>query len=228
MPATDKRAFIVVELAGEHPNQLGILTDQASLIHSHGGEVLAYAPAGKVAGLEPGTVSAGMLVARWPHRTQARRISLEALLPALRAHSPWRSSPQLFLVDGLPDEGLPDLPEIPTVASVAKPAPGLRNMFLVVRGSAWDTARLSAYRDVILPMHKERGGYYEAFVGQPDQVEALAGEWTEQIFAISRWPTRAAAEDFWFSDRYQTQAIPLRLGAGRFTVHALEGVETPH
>jgi uncharacterized protein (DUF1330 family) len=56
----------------------------------------------------------------------------------------------------------------------------------------------------------------------PGQVEALSGEWTEQILAISRWPTRAAAEDFWYSDRYQAEAIPIRLGAGRFTVHMLE------
>lgn len=223
----DHPAFIVVILAGEHANQIGILNNLASLVRSHDGELLASAPSGKVAGLEPGTLAAGMLIARWPHRTQARRVSLDVLIPALAAQLPRHSPPQLFLVDALPDAGLPDTPDIPTVASVAKPAPGLRNMFLVVRGSAWDTARLSAYRDVILPMHKELGGYYEAFVGQPDQVEALAGEWTEQIFAISRWPTRAAAEDFWFSDRYQTQAIPLRLGAGRFTVHALEGVETP-
>jgi hypothetical protein len=36
---------------------------------------------------------------------------------------------------------------------------------------------------------------------------------------VSRWPTRAAADDFWYSERYQRVAIPLRLGAGRFTVH---------
>jgi uncharacterized protein (DUF1330 family) len=224
MPATGKRGFIVVEIAGEHANQLGILRDLASLIRSHDGEVLAWAPAGKTAGLEPGTVSAGLLVARWAQHAAARRISLEILLPAIRAQLPSQASLQLFLVDALPDDGLPDMPDIPTVASVPKPAPGLRNMFLIVRGTAWDATRLNAYRDVILPMHKERGGYYEVFAVQPGQVEALAGEWTEQIFAISRWPTRAAAEDFWYSERYQREAIPLRLGAGRFTVHALESV----
>lgn len=94
-----------------------------------------------------------------------------------------------------------------------------------MRGTAWDQDRLNAYRDVILPMHFERGGYYEAFAIAPGQVEAVSGTWPDQIFAISRWPTRAAAEDFWFSDRYQKEAIPLRLGAGRFTVHALEAAD---
>jgi uncharacterized protein (DUF1330 family) len=55
------------------------------------------------------------------------------------------------------------------------------------------------------------------------EVTALHGEWSDVIFAISRWPTRAAAEDFWYSERYQKTAIPLRLnGAGRFTVSLLD------
>ena len=54
------------------------------------------------------------------------------------------------------------------------------------------------------------------------EVVPLSGEWKEQIFAISRWPTRASAEDFWFADRYQGTAIPIRIGAGKFTVHVLE------
>jgi uncharacterized protein (DUF1330 family) len=117
--------------------------------------------------------------------------------------------------------------DIPSAASVPRPDATQRHFFLLVRGSAWDQERLNAYRDVILPMHFERGGYYESFAIAPGQVEALSGAWTEGIFAISRWPTRAQAEDFWFSDRYQAQAIPLRLGAGRFTVHGLEARGAP-
>ena len=62
----------------------------------------------------------------------------------------------------------------------------------------------------------------EVFAVAPGEVTALSGVWRDQIFAISRWPTRAAAEDFWFCDRYQTQAIPLRVGYGRFDVNLLD------
>jgi uncharacterized protein (DUF1330 family) len=145
------------------------------------------------------------------------------VLPWVRRQIPAALTPQLLVADSLPDAGLPDMMSIPTSASVPRPTAEQRHFFLLVRGSAWDQQRLDAYRDVILPMHFERGGFYESFAIAPGQVEALSGVWTDGIFAISRWPSRARAEDFWFSDRYQTEAIPLRLGAGRFTVHGLEG-----
>jgi hypothetical protein len=30
------------------------------------------------------------------------------------------------------------------------------------------------------------------------------------------------AEDFWYAERYQTTGIPLRIGAGKFTVHVVD------
>ncbi len=71
-------------------------------------------------------------------------------------------------------------------------------------------------------MMRERGAYYIAFeLG--GSVTVLAGAWQEGIFAISRWPRRAHAEDFWFSERYQQTAIPIRTGVGRFDVQIIEG-----
>lgn len=218
-------AFLLVEIAGEHMNQVGLLAELAAAAREAGGTVYAHAPPGRVACLEPGTIASGLLVAHWADRERARRAAHERLLPMLQAALPAACRPLVLLVESLPAEGLPSMPAIPTAASVPRPPASPRNMFLVVRGSAWDQQRLDAYRDVILPMHFERGGYYEAFAIAPGQVEALAGEWREGIFAISRWPERRNAEDFWYSERYQTQAIPLRLGAGRFTVHALDAAE---
>lgn len=218
-------AFLLVEIADEHANQVGLLVELAAAAREAGGTVYAHAPPGRVACLEPGTIASGLLVAHWADRERARRAAHERLLPRLRAALPAACRPLVLLVEALPADGLPSMPAIPTAASVPRPPASPRNTFLVVRGSAWDQQRLDAYRDVILPMHFERGGYYEAFAIAPGQVEALAGEWREGIFAISRWPERRHAEDFWYSDRYQTQAIPLRLGAGRFTVHALEAAQ---
>ena len=70
---------------------------------------------------------------------------------------------------------------------------------------------------IILPMMFERRAYYTVFELGGD-VEVLSGSWDEAIFAISRWPSRSAARDFWLSERYQTEAIPLRLDVGRFAV----------
>jgi uncharacterized protein (DUF1330 family) len=213
--------FVLVEIAGEHARQRGFLETLAGAARAAGGTVLAQAPAGRVAGLEPGTVAASLLLARWPDREAARRGSA-ALEPLIRAGLPPGTQPVVLAVEGLPEEGLPGMPDIPTTASVPRPASARGNVFLVIRGTAWDQGKLDQYRDVILPMHKERGGYYEVFAVAPGQVEALAGDWKDAIFAVSRWPTRAAAEDFWYSDRYQGTAIPIRLGAGRFSVHMLE------
>lgn len=218
-------AFVLVELPAEHANQAGVLAEAAALVRSEQGTVFAHAPPGRVACLEPGTVASGLLVARFADRGAAMRCAQTVLLPRLRGQLPAGTTPTVLVVEGLPDAGLPDMMTIPTAASVPRPPRAPRNFFLVVRGTAWDQERLNAYRDVILPMHFERGGYYEAFAIAPGQVEAVSGSWPDQIFAISRWPTRAAAEDFWFSDRYQKEAIPLRLGAGRFTVHALEAAD---
>lgn len=214
--------FLFLEIAGEHANQVGLWREVGAAVRRLGGHVLASGPSGRIACLEPGTVAAGMLVAKWGDPAALTAAATSELVPMLRRSVPAGAVPLALQVNGLPEIGLPEMMDIPTVASVPKPPREPRNVFLVIRGSAWDQDRLNQYRDVILPMHKERGGYYEVFAIQPGEVTALCGEWREQIFAISRWPRRAAAEDFWFCDRYQAQAIPLRLGAGRFVVHMLE------
>ena len=214
--------FLLVELPAEHADQAQVLGEMARLVTDEGGEVLAHAPAGRVACLEPGSIGASLLIARWREPARLRAAALNALLPALRGRLPAAALPTVLAIEGLPERGLPEMMDVPTAASVPRPPAAPRNTFLVIRGSVWDQPRLDRYRDVILPMHKERGGLYEVFALQPGQVEALSGTWPEQIFAISRWPHRAAAEDFWYCDRYQKTAIPLRLGAGRFTVHLVE------
>lgn len=84
-------------------------------------------------------------------------------------------------------------------------------------------ARMDAYRDIILPMLRERGAHYPLFeLG--GAVGVLHGHWQEGILAISRWPDLARAHDFWFSDRYQKVAIPTRTGAGTFDVQLAAGI----
>lgn len=223
MTASANPGFILVELGSEHANQVKLLGAVAGALREGGATVHAWAPAGRVACFEPGTVAAGMLIASMRDAAAIEPLVGSRVLPILRAQLPPAGPPAKVLkVNGLPSVGLPDLPDIPTVASVPKPPVGLRNALMVIQGSASNPAQMDKYRDVILPMMKERGSYYEAFALAAGEVVALSGEWNEQIFAISRWPTRASAEDFWFAERYQSGGIPLRIGAGKFTVHVVD------
>lgn len=218
-------AYLFVELAGEHADQVGVLRRAGEDVAAAGGEVLAAAPAGRVACLEPGTVASGMLLARFRMELGELQRASAGLIKRLRDALPGHTQAQVLAVNGLPDEGLPEMMDIPTAASVPVPPKRPRNALMVIRGSVSNQAKIDGYRDVILPMLKERGGYYEVFALQPGEVLPLAGEWTEQIFAVSRWPAADNANDFWFAERYQQVAIPKRIGYGRFTVHLLEATD---
>ena len=112
---------------------------------------------------------------------------------------------------------------VPTIATVDVPDAGAPRTFMVIEGTGTDQARMDRYRDMILPMMRARGAYYIAFELGGD-VRVLAGTWSEGIFAISRWPSAALARDFWFSDQYQQQAIPIRTGVGKFDVQIIDGI----
>ena len=178
--------------------------------------VMAAADREDVRPLEPGTHHSGLVILRF------------AFAEDRAAY--WRSCSDLVASDGalvalacngIAYEGWPGN-FVPTIATVDVPDAGAPRTFMVIEGTGTDQARMDQYRDMILPMMRERGAYYVAFELGGD-VEVLAGEWDEGIFAISRWPSRAHAEDFWFCDRYQNEAIPIRTGVGRFDVQIVEG-----
>ena len=170
-----------------------------------------------VAPLEPGTKHSGLVIARFAFSDDRDRF--------------WASATKLVTADphlvalstsGIAWEGWPGN-FVPTIATVDVPDAGAPRYFMVIEGTGTDQARMDRYRDIILPMMRERGAYYVAFELGGD-VKVLAGEWSEGIFAISRWPSRAHAEDFWFCDQYQQTAVPIRTGVGRFDVQIVEGL----
>lgn len=190
----------------------------AGAIAAARGTVLANCPPDAVEVLEPGTTHTAVLIARFAFAPDLESwwqgaAALAAGLPA---------GAQLLAADGLPFEGWPGSP-VPTIAGVTVPASDRPRGYMLVEGTGTDQARMDAYRDIILPMIAERGAYYMLFeLG--GAVRVLAGQWDEGILAISRWPDCAAARDFWFSERYQTVAIPTRTGAGRFDVQLMAGI----
>jgi uncharacterized protein (DUF1330 family) len=178
------------------------------------GVVLAAATADAVTPLEAGSAHEALLLARF---------TVTGDLESFWADAPPPTSGLVALAaEGLPWEGWPGH-AVPTIATVNVPDDGTPRTYMLIEGTGHDEQRLDRYRDIILPMLRERGAYYVLFsLGGSTRV--LAGDWDEVVLAISRWPSRARAEEFWHCDRYQNEAIPLRQGVSRFDVQILEGL----
>lgn len=187
------------------------------------GLVLAGATAATVKPLETGSAHDALILARFAFADDleawwtANGASLDrgldcGLEPGLVA----------LAADGLPWEGWPGN-FVPTIATVDVPDDAADRCYMLIEGTGHDDERLDRYRDIILPMLRERGGYYVLFsLGGSTRV--LAGAWDEAVLAISRWPSRARAEDFWTCERYQIEAIPIRTGVSRFDVQIVDGI----
>jgi uncharacterized protein (DUF1330 family) len=174
------------------------------------GTILAAGDAAVVKPLEPGTAHTGLVIARFAFAADRDAFWASDIARQLAA-----ADPELVALacNGIAYEGWPGN-FVPTIATVDVPDAGAPRTLMVIEGTGIDQERMDRYRDMILPMMRERGAYYIAF----------AGAWSEGIFAISRWPSKALAEDFWYSDKYQNEAIPIRTGVGKFDVQIIEGI----
>lgn len=168
--------------------------------------------------LEPGSVPKNIMAVRFDSAEKARASWQESDQSALS------SDPDLLVMVSIavPEEGFPpELDFLPThkntgVDDSSPPA------LMLIEGSVWDEQPIDAYRDIIMPMLKERKAFYLIYALAED-IQVLQGQWSEGFLALSRWPTQAAAYDFWLSDTYQNKAIPTRIDAGKFSVLLLQG-----
>ena len=183
------------------------------------GTILAAGDATVVKPLEPGTEHTGLVIARFAFAADLNAFWISDIAKKLAASDPGLVA---LACNGIAYEGWPGN-FVPTIATVDVPDAGAPRTLMVIEGTGTDQERMDRYRDMILPMMRERGAYYIAFELGGD-VEVLAGAWSEGIFAISRWPSKALAEDFWYSDKYQNEAIPIRTGVGKFDVQIIEGI----
>lgn len=215
MPSTPQ--FLIVKAAAGEVNAFAPLV---ASVTDGGGEVLAAAAGGEVEALEPGSPRTATIIARfadaaalggWWGDGGAQAAQAAAGDGDLLAAS----------VAGLPLEGLPG-DDLPTIASVRAPSDVGPRHYMLIEGSVSQPEPMERYRAVILPMMAELGSYYVVFeLG--GNVDVLEGAWKEDILAVSRWPTAGHAHDFWFSDRYNEVAVPIREGAGDFKVLLMEG-----
>ncbi|RME66695.1 MAG: DUF1330 domain-containing protein [Alphaproteobacteria bacterium] len=216
----DMPGLLVVKAFCPHARHADFCARAAAPLAAASGTLVLAQPVHDVAALEPGSVPAHLWVAAFAHAA-ARDAAWAALAPLVAASGLDQAAPPVILaMAGIGAAGLGDA--IPTAANVTPPASGAPPAYFLVEGTASDPPRMDRYRDILLDMMRRRGAYYVAFeLG--GNVRVLSGAWAQAIFAISRWPSRRAAIDCWTDRRYQDQAIPLRLGIGRFSVLMAEG-----
>lgn len=212
-------AFLVLKSAVADRAALAKWSEAIEAAH---GTVLAAATQDEVEVLEPGTRHTALLIARFAYAPDLERFWDGAADMA----SGLPDEAQVLAVPGMPFEGWPGH-DIPTIATVDVPASEAPRGYMLIEGTPGDQTkedqkRMDMYRDIIMPMLRERGGYYMAFEFGAG-IRVLRGVWTVAFLAISRWPDIARAHDFWFSERYQKVAIPTRTGAGRFDVQLMAG-----
>jgi uncharacterized protein (DUF1330 family) len=191
----------------------------ADAITAARGTILAAGSADAVRPLELGTAHTGLVVARFAFAGDRNDFWASSAAKQLAAADEGLVA---LACNGIAYEGWPGN-FVPTIASVNVPHSEAPRTFMVIEGTGTDQERMDRYRNMILPMMRERGAYYIAFELGGD-VSVLAGVWSEGIFAISRWPSQALVEDFWYSEKYQKEAIPIRTGVGKFYVQIIEGI----
>lgn len=93
---------------------------------------------------------------------------------------------------------------------------------MVILSVVHDVERYQAYRSSLIEL-----GTIEKFGGRVVTVATrlvadpmmFEGEWPDdQHSFVVRWPCETAAHAFWDSEQYQTESLPLRVGAGQFNV----------
>jgi uncharacterized protein (DUF1330 family) len=96
-----------------------------------------------------------------------------------------------------------------------------RPHYLVVTATVTEPEKMRAYNAKLAEtgLYAAHGGRY-VLIGRP--VETLEN-WDGRAVVVAEFPSRAAAEAFWWSDTYQRLVKPLREGAGTFHVAIFAG-----
>lgn len=107
--------------------------------------------------------------------------------------------------------------------SVAQPdeaGPALtdaRPGYMIVIGTGVDSPRMGPYARATIPLLLEYGGEL-LFISEEGEAEILEGGPFESSLRVFRFPSLQHARDFYYDERYQQEAIPLREGLGALDV----------
>lgn len=132
------------------------------------------------------------------------------------------TSGEVFTLNPAGAQPAPTPAALPTTAPTAAAGSCSKPVYMVVQGRSTDRARMIEYgrklRD--LGLYARFGGGYVAS-GRP--IDIFEGVYPDdQTIIIARFPCHARAREFWYSEAYQRGALPLRAGAGQFTIAVYE------
>ena len=156
------------------------------------------------------------LLERWEAFSSQPRPAVRAVhLPDLGAVR----SVVIHMPDGLPIEIVQQVPAV--VAHEACAA------YMIIAGTTLDAARMGRYAAALAEsgLYPSVGGRY---VNEARPIEVFEGSPHEDhVSLIVRFPTRAAAREFWYSETYQREILPLRVDplAGDYTVTVYRSAE---
>jgi len=108
--------------------------------------------------------------------------------------------------------------DAPAVGDATAPTNCSKPVFMLVQGRTADRGRMVAYgrklRDA--GAYAKYNGSYAA-AGRP--IDIFEGAYPDdQTVIIAQFPCLARARQFWYSELYQREILPLREGAGRFSI----------
>lgn len=89
--------------------------------------------------------------------------------------------------------------------------------YMIVIGTGVDSPRMGPYARATVPLLLEFGGEL-LFISEEHEAEILEGGPFESSIRVFRFPSLQHARDFYYSDAYQQEAIPLREGLGMLDV----------
>lgn len=105
-----------------------------------------------------------------------------------------------------------------TTGASTPPASG----YLLVLGRTLDRPKLIRYSMTLPPIYAASGGRYIA-TGRPGSgIRCITGLCEGRSAVVAYWESASAVSEFWWGSAYR-QAVPLRDGAGVFTVVGLQG-----
>ncbi len=89
--------------------------------------------------------------------------------------------------------------------------------YMIVIGTNVESARMGPYARATIPLLLEYGGRL-LFISEENDAEILEGPAFTSSIRVFEFPSLQHARDFYFSERYQREAIPLREGLGTLNV----------
>ena len=110
------------------------------------------------------------------------------------------------------------VPEGPALAEPVDDGDGeTRPGYMIVIGTDVDSPRMGPYAAATVPLLLEFGGEL-LFISEEHGAEILEGGPFTSSIRVFRFPSLQHARDFYHSEAYQQEAIPLREGLGQLDV----------